>query len=88
MESRLWHSLWTKVHRKFENGDPPNGKWHNGGHYPTQANGRLEWGTQYLLPVWKDYSDRVHRMNREFKARVVVCHILRRWRNLQALHGE
>jgi hypothetical protein len=22
------------------------------GHYPTQAKGRLEWGTQQLLPVW------------------------------------
>jgi hypothetical protein len=28
-----------------------SGKWHIEGHYPTQAKGRLEWGTQRLLPV-------------------------------------
>jgi hypothetical protein len=25
--------------------------WHIESHYPTQAKGRLEWGTQHLLPV-------------------------------------
>jgi hypothetical protein len=24
-------------------------------HDPTQAKGRLEWGTRHLLPVWQDY---------------------------------
>jgi hypothetical protein len=28
-----------------------NWKWHIESHYPTQANRRLEWGTQRLLPV-------------------------------------
>jgi len=28
-----------------------NGKRHIESHYPTQAKGRLEWGTQHLLPV-------------------------------------
>jgi hypothetical protein len=27
-----------------------DGKWLIEGHYPTQAKGRLEWGTQHLLP--------------------------------------
>jgi hypothetical protein len=30
-----------------------NGRWHINSHYPTQANRRLEWGTQQLLPVWR-----------------------------------
>jgi hypothetical protein len=30
-----------------------DGKWHFNSHYPTQANRRLEWGTQHLLPVWQ-----------------------------------
>jgi len=29
------------------------GRWHIESHYPTQANGRLEWGTQHSLPVWR-----------------------------------
>jgi hypothetical protein len=32
-----------------------SGKWHIEGHYPTQAKGRLEWGTQHLLPVHRDF---------------------------------
>jgi hypothetical protein len=28
-----------------------NGKWQIESHYPTQAKGRLEWGTQHLLLV-------------------------------------
>jgi hypothetical protein len=27
------------------------GKWHIESHYPTQAKGRLEWGTRHLLPA-------------------------------------
>jgi hypothetical protein len=38
-------------------GFPPagvaNGKWPIKRRYPTQAKGRLEWGTQHLLPVWR-----------------------------------
>jgi len=28
-----------------------NGKWHIESRHPTQAKGRLEWGTQHLLPA-------------------------------------
>jgi hypothetical protein len=31
-----------------------NRRWHIDSHYPTQAKGRLEWGTQHLLPVWQE----------------------------------
>ena len=30
-----------------------NEKRHIDSHYPTQAKGRLEWGTQHFLPVWQ-----------------------------------
>jgi hypothetical protein len=33
-----------------------DGEWHFNSHYPTQANRRLEWDTQHLLPVWQNYA--------------------------------
>ena len=33
-----------------------DGMWHIEIHYPTQAKGRLEWGTEHLLPVWQTLS--------------------------------
>src|ERR1700677_831548 len=30
-----------------------NAERHIDSHYPTQAKGRLEWGTQHFLPVWQ-----------------------------------
>ena len=30
--------------------------------YPTQAKGRLEWGTQHLLPVWESLTRSIRRV--------------------------
>jgi hypothetical protein len=38
-----------------------DGKWHIKSHYPTQAKGRLEWGTQHWLPVWQKLRWAAHR---------------------------
>jgi hypothetical protein len=40
----IFYFLWARV---------ADEKWHFNSHYPTQANRRLEWGTQHLLPVWQ-----------------------------------
>ena len=39
-----------------------NGKWHIESRYPTQAKGRLEWGTQHLLLVWESLTRSIRRV--------------------------
>jgi hypothetical protein len=44
-----------------------NGKLQIESHYPTQAKGRLEWGTQHFLPVWqKNYGALIGLVLRRF----------------------
>ncbi len=49
-ESR-WDRVVEESRMKFINTN--NEKWHSESHYPTQAKGRLEWGTQRLLLGWQ-----------------------------------
>ncbi len=48
--NELFRSLLSRAH----------GNWHIESGYPTQANRRLEWGTQHLLQVWQRSKSAAH----------------------------